>query len=256
MINSGYTHENSIYQVNRISQSIPVNFEMENYADRGSTKKSRIIQAVVDLCIIIIVFIIFILVLFLVEPKTRHFSCDESDLFYPLLKDTVPFWAVGIFGIAGPIVIILGVEFLNGNFLWFQKDKSKRCRCFMISLYHSLSLFLMGVAIVLCLTEIGKRWIGRLRPHFMAVCKPDFSSFTCLSPAGSGFVPIQINTGGNFCTGDRKEVEEARLSKPCNYFILVTFHLSKFFKAFLRVMQAFHGTLCYSQLFIWKRDGC
>ncbi len=216
MLNSGYSSENHIYQLNRQAAyaTAPVNnFEMDATTQRESTRTSRIIQIVVDLLIIIIVFVIFLLVLLVTKPKIRHFSCDESDIFYPLLKDTVPFWAVGIFGIAGPVLLIVGVEFLNGNFLWFQKEKPNRCRKFWISLFHSLSLFLMGVAIVLCLTEIGKRWIGRLRPHFMEVCKPNYSLFTCTSSAGNGFVYNKISTGGDFCTGDPKDVEEARLSK-------------------------------------------
>jgi len=62
-------------------------------------------------------------------------------------------------------------------------------KTFLIHFYHGMSLFLMGAAATMCLTEIGKRWVGRLRPHFIA-----------------------IYTGGSFCTGDPDQIKEARFS--------------------------------------------
>ena len=62
------------------------------------------------------------------------------------------------------------------------------------------------------LTEIAKREVGRLRPHFMNVCKPDLLKFNCTTEGMTGFVFNQISTGGDFCTGDPKKIQEARLS--------------------------------------------
>lgn len=224
MYNSGYSHENNIYKIQSAPNQEPArippinNFEMEEYTTGSySTKVSRIIQIVFDLFIIIAVFAVFLFVYFLVEAKFRYFSCDESDIFYPYLEDTVPFWVVGIYGVLGPIIIIIGVEFLNGNFLWFQKEKTDRGRKFWISLYHALSLFVLGCAVVLCLTEIGKKWVGRLRPHFMEVCLPDYTTFACTRSAATGTIYNQISTKGNFCTGDPKKIKEARLSFPSGH---------------------------------------
>lgn len=80
-------------------------------------------------------------------------------------------------------------------------------------MFHAISLFTLGIAIVLLLTEIAKRWIGRLRPHFMDVCKPDFTKFNCTYKGTTGFIYNQISTDGDFCTGDPGAVLEARLSK-------------------------------------------
>ncbi len=33
---------------------------------------------------------------------------------------------------------------------------------------------------------MGKYSVGRLRPHFLEVCNPDFSQFQCFEPDGQG----------------------------------------------------------------------
>ena len=52
------------------------------------------------------------------------------------------------------------------------------------NLYHHLKLFLLGAAVTGVLTSLGKLTIGRLRPHFLAMCPPDmeFSEATCGPP--------------------------------------------------------------------------
>ena len=64
---------------------------------------------------------------------------------------------------------------------------------------------------------ITKKKVGRLRPHFIDVCKPDFSKVVCTIPAQVGFVYRSIDTGGTFCTGDASAVKEARLSFPSGH---------------------------------------
>lgn len=64
----------------------------------------------------------------------------------------------------------------------------------------------------MCLTEIGKRWIGRLRPHFIDVCKPNLSQLNCTSVGLTGTFHNPIYTGGSFCTGHEDEIKEARFS--------------------------------------------
>ena len=50
--------------------------------------------------------------------------------------------------------------------------------------------------------ELGKRTVGRLRPHFLAVCKPNYSLFNCTD----GYITADV------CTGVANQITEARYS--------------------------------------------
>ena len=192
-----------------------------------STNKKRIAQTLVDLAVIALVFIIFGLVYGFVDPKIRYLTCDDPDIVFPFLEDTIPFWAAGIFASIGPLLFILLVELLNAKLLPMQMNRDnlnfeKRKRKFLICLFHGWSLFVLGCAITLLLTEIGKKWVGRLRPHFLDVCKPDFNKITCSGSSASGQDRyLAINTGlyngASFCTGDAKKIKEARVSFPSGH---------------------------------------
>lgn len=118
MYNGGYIHEpNNIYHVSQQTTSYNSNsqrpidrFEMDvdEYQSGESTKARRIIQTVMDFVVIILIFIVFILVYFLVDPKIRYFTCADADIWFPYIDDTIAFWVVGIYGILGPLLIILG----------------------------------------------------------------------------------------------------------------------------------------------------
>lgn len=195
----------------------------DDVSTRESTNRKRIVQTLVDLFVIIIILVIFGLVYILLDPNIAYFQCNDTDIFYPYKKDTVAFWVVGIYGAIGPIIFIVLVELLNAKIINFCSDRPSnmnsrsKLRTFMICTFHSISLFLLGIAITLLLTEIGKRWVGRLRPHFMSVCKPDFSKINCTTATLTGFVYNSISTGDNFCTGDPATIKEARVSFPSGH---------------------------------------
>lgn len=182
-----------------------------------STRNHRIVQTIADLVIIVIVLVIFAFVYFLVDPKIRHFYCNDTDIFFPYVPDTIPFWAIGIAGFLGPFVIILGTELFNIIHDDTERpNKRSGFRTFLIHFFHAMSLFIMGIAVTLLLTEIGKRWIGRLRPYFMSVCVPDYSRFNCTSNGLTGMVYNPISSG-DICTGDANAIKEARYSFPSGH---------------------------------------
>ena len=143
-----------------------------------------------------------------------------SDISFPNLPDVIPFYAVGLYGVIGPIIAIVLVELFNSRVFSGQnsdKIKDSRLRQFGICVFHGISLFVFGISAVLLLTEIGKRWIGRLRPNFLAVCKPLNSQINCITSAGTGSIYNSIYTGENFCTGDPDLITNARLSFPSGH---------------------------------------
>lgn len=112
-------------------------------------------QIIIDILSIIGIFVIFGLVYILVEPKLAYFTCDNSDIFYPYMADTVPFWAVGVYGVLGPLFFIGLVELANANPFRARGKPSVGVRkCFLI-IYQFASLLILGIGLTLVITEIG-----------------------------------------------------------------------------------------------------
>lgn len=63
-----------------------------------------------------------------------------------------------------------------------------------------LGVFLFGCAVSQSVTDIAKVSVGRMRPHFLDVCRPDFSVINC----SAGYITNYV------CTGDDSDVQEAR----------------------------------------------
>lgn len=63
-----------------------------------------------------------------------------------------------------------------------------------------MGVFLFGCAVSQSFTDIAKVSVGRMRPHFIDVCKPDFSTIDC----SLGYITNYT------CTGSESDVQEAR----------------------------------------------
>ena len=136
----------------------------ESGSGSGSSSRKRIVQSIVDLLIIVIVFAAFVLVYLTFSPNERYFTCDMSDISYPYKGDTIPFYAVGLYATIPPLIFIVLVELLNAKLLPGMNSRrnlsvQERRRSFFICFFHAASLFLLGIAITLFVTEIGKRWV-------------------------------------------------------------------------------------------------
>ena len=113
-MNLGFNPRANNYQVDSSIERFTMDSE---YSE--STKTRRIVQTVIDFVCIIAIFVVFILIYFLLDPKIRYFTCDDSEIVYPYIDDTIAFWVVGIYGVIGPILIILRKYQSNlANFLF------------------------------------------------------------------------------------------------------------------------------------------
>uniref|UniRef100_A0A8C1TPY2 Phospholipid phosphatase 1 n=1 Tax=Cyprinus carpio TaxID=7962 RepID=A0A8C1TPY2_CYPCA len=88
--------------------------------------------------------------------------------------------------------------------VYLNRVKSKSfCNSYVACIYKAIGTFLFGAAMSQSLTDIAKYSIGRLRPHFLDVCKPDWKQINC---TGGAYIEDFI------CTGDPDMVNEGRLS--------------------------------------------
>ena len=71
---------------------------------------------------------------------------------------------------------------------------------YIATIYKAIGTFLFGAAASQSLTDIAKYSIGRLRPHFLDVCDPDWSKVNC----SDGYIENYI------CRGNAQKVKEGR----------------------------------------------
>jgi hypothetical protein len=144
-------------------------YEENEYEDRTLTAKllnrDRIVQAVIDFVIIGIVTGLLAVVYFLLEPRILYFTCNDTDIVYPMKPDTVTMLTVFLYGTLGPLAFVIVVELLNSKLINIggnkatsraYPDSSTRRRNFFICVFHAISLFLLGMCTTLLLTETGK----------------------------------------------------------------------------------------------------
>ncbi|XP_048844541.1 phospholipid phosphatase 3-like isoform X1 [Brienomyrus brachyistius] len=136
-----------------------------------------------------------------VKPYRRGFYCDDESIQYPskteeTINDAV-LCAVGI--VVAILSIIIGewyrIHYLNQGSMSFVGNP------YISALYKQVGVFIFGCAISQSITDIAKVSVGRLRPHFLAVCKLDISTMNC----SSGYITVYD------CEDEIKE-QEARKS--------------------------------------------
>ena len=96
------------------------------------------------------------------------------------MKDTIPEWLAGLYNsIGGLLVVILSELYINRQCCNERSDFKVNNTRWCLNVTNGSFLYLLGAACTMLISEIGKHSIGRLRPHFIAVCKPDWNLITC-----------------------------------------------------------------------------
>ncbi|XP_041791466.1 phospholipid phosphatase 3 isoform X2 [Chelmon rostratus] len=136
-----------------------------------------------------------------IRPYQRGLYCGDSSLNYPYKKSTVPSSVLISVGLTLPAVSIVIGECFRIHQL-HEGTKSFVGNPYVAALYKQMGVFLFGCAVSQSFTDIAKVSVGRMRPHFLDVCKPDFATIDC----SVGYITNYT------CTGDESDVQEARKS--------------------------------------------
>ncbi|XP_030017004.1 phospholipid phosphatase 3-like isoform X2 [Sphaeramia orbicularis] len=134
-------------------------------------------------------------------PYQRGFFCSDSSISLPYKSSTVSNKVLTAVGVAVPVVSIIIGESYRIYFL-HEGSKSFVGNPYISALYKQVGVFIFGCAISQSFTDIAKVSVGRLRPHFLDVCKPDFSTINC----SLGYITDYQ------CQGPEGKVQEARKS--------------------------------------------
>ncbi|XP_067629596.1 putative phosphatidate phosphatase isoform X1 [Eurosta solidaginis] len=155
----------------------------------------------------------------------RGFFCDDESLKHPFKESTIRNWMLYIIGLVLPIGVILAVEIVRSEHSKPSTDDiENRHLIFMdyevpswlIECYKKIGIFGFGAAICQLTTDIAKYSIGRLRPHFFAVCQPIMADgTTCADPVNVGKYIEDFTCKGDDST--KRMLKEVHLSFPSGH---------------------------------------
>ncbi|XP_069837412.1 phospholipid phosphatase 3 isoform X2 [Dendropsophus ebraccatus] len=111
-------------------------------------------------------------------PYQRGFFCSDASVRYEFKKSTISIPLLLALGVLVAMVSIIVGEFFR---IYYLKERSYSFiqNPYVSALYKQVGCFIFGCAISQSFTDIAKVSIGRLRPHFLEVCDPDFTSINC-----------------------------------------------------------------------------
>ncbi|XP_043279305.1 putative phosphatidate phosphatase isoform X2 [Venturia canescens] len=142
------------------------------------TGKINMRKVLIDVCCVAIVGIAVLMFFLFGKPYERGFFCNDESLYHMFKTSTVTspmLYAVGIFL---PICTMVAGEY----FYWKRSGAQssfmmlgKVVPYWVAMVYNKIGLFGYGAATTALATDIAKYTIGRLRPHFMDVCKPNIN---------------------------------------------------------------------------------
>ncbi|KAL4091202.1 hypothetical protein QTP88_025930 [Uroleucon formosanum] len=107
-------------------------------------------------------------------PYQRGFFCGDESIRYPFKESTVSSSILYTVGLGLPTLVILFIEYsMRNNEQSRYSFLGTPIPNWLYSAYNNILWFLFGAACSQLTTDIGKYTIGRLRPHFLDICKPN-----------------------------------------------------------------------------------
>ncbi|EDW73249.1 uncharacterized protein Dwil_GK16761 [Drosophila willistoni] len=185
-----------------------------------SAERQLVQRLTIELLIIVILTIPICIYEFAVEPARRGFFCDDESIRYPFRDNTVTPVMLGLLVGLLPFLIILVVEYVRymraGELSATVQFLNWRVSTWYVELGKHSIYFIFGTILTFDATEVGKYTIGRLRPHFMAVCQPQLSD----GSQCSDLINLHRYVENYECAGEGytvMDVRQSRLSFPSGH---------------------------------------
>ena len=180
-----------------------------------------------------------------IEPFKSGYYCDDLSINVKYHDSTIDDLGLFTYSLGMPLILIIVTELANRTNL---KSSTKRKHFYNIKLFNSkiievkdyygniyinVGVYLIGVLLVTIITYTGKVTVGRLRPNFLDVCKPDINPYgeICnFKKSGKTYIVPEVDF--NCKSTDKENIEESRLSFPSGHASFV-FYSSVFLILFL-----------------------
>ncbi|XP_013193535.1 putative phosphatidate phosphatase [Amyelois transitella] len=146
-------------------------------------------------------------------PYKRGFFCDDESLKHPFKDSTVTNVMLYIVGLGLPVLTMCLTEWIRLRDFMGGRSRTifgVNIPAWAWEAYKVIGVFLFGCACQQLTTDIAKYTIGRLRPHFFDVCKPDID---CNLPENRWRYIEDFKCNG----ADEKLMKEMRLSFPSGH---------------------------------------
>ncbi|KAL7734604.1 hypothetical protein ACLKA6_010910 [Drosophila palustris] len=203
--------------------------QTERERDGASAAQRRLTRRfLIELLIVVVLVIPICIYEFAVEPARRGFFCDDESIRYPFSNNTVTPLMLGLLVGALPLLIFLVVEYVRymraGELSATVQLLGWQMPAWYVELGRQFVYFGFGMLLTFDATEVGKYTIGRLRPHFIAVCQPQLSDGSlCSDPANlHRYVENYECAGEGYTVAD---VRQTRLSFPSGHSSLAFYSL-------------------------------
>lgn len=162
-----------------------------------------------------------------VAPFKRGFFCNDESLMHPYSESTVGYSMIIIAYIL-PLSVIALTEVLRSKLNLDDKSELKLfgrdIPQWLEHMYKYCGVFVFGNLVTEVLTDIGKRVVGRFRPHFINVCQPIMTDgSTCADEKNLHRYIVDFTCGNRESSANR--LHEMRLSFPSGHSSIAMFSM-------------------------------
>lgn len=180
------------------------------------------------------------------KPTKRGFFCDDESIRYPYLEQTIGTVLLIVLALGIPTVLMFCVEGFRLFDSSTPRDSWKSVGIRLLrNCYEVCGVFIFGSGLNQVTVDSAKYSIGRLRPHFWAVCEP---AVECSS------LPRNLYITEYKCNGDPSYTEEGRLSFPSGHSALA-FYAAVYIAIYLQHRMLWRGSVLFKHVlqgvFIW-----
>lgn len=174
----------------------------------------------------------FFLIKYVGKPIKSGFYCNDFSINMPFKSSTVTNLYLILISLVMPFVLIALTELVRYLHARFSLKSTHSSYVYKIKLFRKILIqvpeqignfyvnfgsFFFGLAVTVVITDFTKILVGRLRPNFLDVCKPDKNPYTDLCANNNQITYLVPDVDFKCLSSDKKNVDESRLSFPSGH---------------------------------------